>query len=223
MTDCRLILDNLNDYVSLAGPLVTGSDVIDISGAQMAAAASGWQVTVSTVAPAQQNPRLPTTIIAYLDVDGRADNNATSGLTAGADTAFEIVYAGGGWHVFRGQIDHATGTITTVPTNATYSISAKDYTLNIPYAEVPKTAPAYWRVAATEADSSRRTIDYAPDAGMACTPSLAPKNSWTALALRVKTLWNSGLSDQVLVGVVVLAALLVVLWRWIKSKKEKPS
>jgi len=58
MSDCRLVLDNLSDMASLQGSLMTGSDAVDISGAQMTAGSAGWQVVVKTVSPAQQNPRL---------------------------------------------------------------------------------------------------------------------------------------------------------------------
>jgi hypothetical protein len=221
MPDCRLILDNISDMASLKGSLVTGSDAVDISAAQMTAVADGWQIAIKTVAPAQQNPRLSVSVALYLDVDGRMENNATVGQRLGADMVYGIAYDAGAWKMMREQMNVAENGFETVPTKATYSINNDGYTLNIPYSEVPKTAPAYWKVGVAEKDATRLTVDYAPDSGMACTPSLAPRNNLAELAVRFKNAWNTGLSDQVFVGAVAIAALAVIFYRWKKNKKKK--
>ena len=221
MPDCRLVLDNLSDMASLRGPLVTGSDVVDISGAQMAAGAIGWQIMIKTVSPAQQNPRLSVSVALYLDVDGRMDNNATAGPRFGADTVYGIAYNGGQWKISREVFNPQQNAFLLQPTKATYSMNNDGYTLNIPYSEVAKTAPTYWKVGVGVSDATRLTVDYAPDSGMACTPALAPKNNLAALATRAKYAWNMGLGDQVFVGAVVLAALLVIFFKWKKAKKKK--
>jgi len=221
MNDCRLVLDNLNDMVSLQGPLITGSDVVDISGAQMSQGADGWKVVINTVSPAQQDPRLQVTAALYLDVDGRMENNAAAGPRLGADTVYGIVYNAGAWKLTREQIDKTLNAFQTVPTKATYSIAPGGYTLNIPYAEVPKTAPSYWKVGVAEKDAARLTVDYAPDAGMSCAPSLAPANRIADLAAKAKYLWNMGVGDDVFVGAVVIAALIVIFFKWKKKRNKK--
>ena len=221
MPDCRLVLDNLSDMVSLHGSLVAGSDVVDISGAKMTAGADGWQVVVKTVNPALQNPRLSVSVALYLDVDGRMENNATAGPRLGADTVYGIAYNVGVWKIVREQMNVAANGFETVATKATYSINNDGYTLNVPYSEVDKTAPAYWKVGVGVSDATRLTVDYAPDSGMACTPSLAPKNDLAALASRAKYAWNTGLGDQVIIGAVAIVALVVIFFRWKKVKNKK--
>src|SRR5512133_3902773 len=221
MPDCRFILDNLNDSAAMTGPLVTGSDAVDISGAQMVAGPDGWVITISTVNPAQQNPRLRVFVALDMDVDGRADNNVLTGPQAGADTVYGIVYGGGAWTLNREQMDRGTKIFAEVQTKATYSIDAKGYTLKIPYAEVPQAAPAYWKVNVAERDAARVTIDYVPDAGLSCTPSLAPKNDLPSLAARTKYLLKTGLGDQLLIGAVVLGALIEIFIKLKKIRNKK--
>lgn len=221
MLDCRLVLDNLSDMVSLHGSLITGSDVVDISGAKMSAGVDGWQVDIKTVNPALQNPRLSVSVALYLDVDGRMENNATIGPRLGADTVYGIVSGAGKWKITKEQMNVAANGFETVSTKATYSINNDGYTLNIPYSEVAKDAPAYWKVGVGVSDATRLTVDYAPDSGMTCTPSLAPKNNLANLAVRAKYAWNTGLGDQVFVGTVVIAALVVIFFRWKKAKNKK--
>jgi hypothetical protein len=221
MSDCRLILNNLNDYVSLKGPLVTGSDVVDISEAQMIAGVKGWQIVINTVNPAQQNPRLHVTVSLYLDIDGQMDNNATVGLQLGADTVYKLDYVDGQWKMSKEQ-SRRQNIFSTVLTQATYRITNIGYAIDIPYSEVPKNAPNYWKVSVSEQDANRFTLDYAPGSGMACAPSLTPKNSWIELATHAKYLWDTGLGDQVVVGAVVIAALVVIFFKWKKTGKKKP-
>ena len=220
MTDCRLILDNISDMVSLQGPLITGSDAVDISGAQMVAGVDGWKVSINTVDPAAQNPRLQVTAALYLDVDGRMDTNAAAGPRLGADTVYGIVYNAGAWKITREQLDKAVNAFETVPTKATYSIDNNGYKLEIPYSEVPKTAPAYWKVGIAEKDATRLTVDYAPDSGMSCAPVLAPKNGLADFAVHAKYLWNMGLGDELIAAAVVIAALVVVFFKLKKAKKK---
>jgi len=220
MTDCRLVLDNISDMASLQGPLITGSDVVDISGAQMVAGVDGWKILINTVDPAAQNPRLQVTAALYLDVDGRMDNNAAAGPRLGADTVYGIVYNAGGWKMTREQLDKAVNAFETMPTKATYSVGDSGYVLNIPYSEVPKTAPAYWKVGVAEKDATRLTVDYAPDNGMSCAPTLAPKNGLAEFAVHAKYLWNMGLGDELIAGAVVMAALIVVFFKLKKAKNK---
>jgi len=222
MSDCRLILDNISDMASLKGPLVTGSDAIDISSAQMALGADGWKVLIKTVAPAVQNPRLSVTVALYLDVDGRMENNATVAPGLNADTIYGLSYNAGAWKLIKETVtDAKANAFTLVPTKATYSIGADGYTLNIPYAEVAKTAPAYWKAGIVSGDAARLTVDYVPDTAMACTPSLAPRNGLADFVTRAKNAWNMGLNDEVFVGAVVLAALVVVFYKWKKARNKK--
>lgn len=221
MTDCRFILDNLNDYASQIGPLVTGSDVVDISGAQMTPGADGWQVVVKTVSPAQQNPRLAVSAAVFIDVDGRTANNVADGPAAGADTVYSVTYGAGHWAVAREVMSADGSGLQAFPTKTTYTVTGAGYTLDIPYSEVAKTAPAYWRVGVIEKDAARTTVDYAPDGGYSCTPSIAPANAWVKFAGRVKTLMNSNAGDGLIAGAVVLAALVVLFWRWTKRRKNK--
>jgi len=218
MLDCRLVLDNISDMNSLQGSLVTGSDAVDISGAQMSQETEGWRVVIKTVSPAQQNPRLQVSVALYLDVDGRMENNATAGPRLGADTVYGIVSSSSGWKAVREQMSVADNAFYAVSTEATYSINNDGYTLNIPYSEVPKTAPVYWKVGVAEKDATRLTVDYAPDTGMSCAPGLAPSNGLGSLAARAKYSWNMGLNDMVVAGAVVIAALAVILYRWKKAK-----
>ena len=220
MPDCRLILDNLNDYVSFQGPLVTGSDVIDISGAQMIFGADGWRILIKTVSPAQQNPRFSVSVALYLDIDGRMDNNATAGPRLGSDTVYGIAYRDGQWKISKEVFYPQQNAFLLEPTNATYSINNDGYTLNVPYSEISKTASAYWKVGVAEKDATHLTVDYAPDSGMACTPSLSSKNGLADLATHAKYLWNMGLGDQVFAGMVVIAALLVIFFKWKKAKSR---
>ncbi len=220
MNDCRLALDNLNDYVALRGPLLTGSDVIDLASAQMTPEATGWKIAVKTVGPAQQHPRLENSIMVFLDADGRTDTNMATGSFAGADTAYGLVYDGASWQLVREIMNQAKGDMMTTRTNAAYSIDKDGYTLNIPYTELPKGAPAYWRIGAVAKDSERATVDYIPDAGFLCVPSLAPANRWLEFAARAKGLWYAGANDIVVSAAVVMAAVAVVFWRW-RNKKKK--
>ena len=222
MDNCRLALDNLNDYVSVSGPLVTGSEVIDLASAQMTQTDAAWKIAVKTMGPAQKNPRLMNSITVYLDTDGRVDTNMTSGSFAGTDTAYGLVYDGASWQLVREIMSQTKGDLIKTRTNATYSIDTDGYTLNIPYTELPKSAPAYWRVGAAVKDVTRLTVDYLPDTGFLCAPSLAPNSRWLAVAQQAKTLWFSGGNDLVISAAVVIAAAGVVFWRW-KRKKNKTS
>jgi len=219
MPDCRFILDNLNDFSSLQGSLVTGSDVVDISGAEMIAGDNSWKVLIKTMNPAQKNPRLEVSVALYLDVDGRMDNNATAGPRLGADTVYGIVSKGGDWKITREAFKKDENSFLTVSTKATYAIGNDGYTLEIPYAELPKTSLAYWKVGVAEKDSSHLTVDYAPDAGLSCVPALAPKSGMDAALSKAKGLWSSGGSDLVIAGAFVIAALLVIFFKWKKKRK----
>jgi hypothetical protein len=221
MSDCRFILDNVSDMSAQSGSLVTGSDAIDISGAQMIKGADGWQLLVKTVDPAQQNPRLSVSVALYLDVDGRMDNNATAGPRLGADTVYGIVSGKDGWKITRETMNVVENGFKTASTQATFSVASDGYTINIPYSEVAKDTPAYWKAGVAEGDASRLTIDYVPDIGLSCTPSMAPKNGLADLAVRTKTVLDSGLRDILVVAAVVIAAAIVVFLKWKKNRKNK--
>lgn len=220
MSDCRLVLDNINDYSSLEGALITGSDVVDISSAQMTQETDGWKVFIKTVSPAQQNPRLEVSVALYLDVDGRMDNNATAGPRLGADTVYGIVSKDGGWKITREGMKKDENAFLTVPTKAMHEVLNDGYVLNIPYNELPKTTLAYWKVGVAEKDAGRLTVDYVPDVGLSCVPSLAAKSNVSQLVTKAKGFWVNGGSDIVMVGVFVIAALLVIFFRWNKKRKQ---
>lgn len=220
MSDCRLVLDNLNDYASLEGSLVTGSDVVDIAQAQMTPGDSGWKIEIKPVAPAQQNPRLQVSVAVYVDADGRMENNATVGPRMGADTVYGIVSGKDGWKITREQMDVNQNGFVTVATKATFNVGAEGYSIVIPYDELPKTAPAYWKAGAGEKDATRLTVDYVPDAGMACTPSLAHPNPLVLWASRAKNFLYSDALNQLIAVAFVIAAVGVVIWRRKGHKKK---
>jgi hypothetical protein len=220
MPDCRFILDNVSDMAAQSGLLVTGSDAIDISGAQIIQSADGWQLLVKTVNPAQQNPRLSVSVALYLDVDGRMDNNATAGPRLGADTVYGIASGNDGWKITREIMNVKENGFKTMSTKATYSVTKDGYAINIPYSEVAKDAPAYWKAGVAEGDASRLTVDYIPDIGLSCTPSLAPKNGLANLASQTKTVLDSGWRDILVVAAVVIAAAIVVFLKWKKAKSR---
>ena len=209
--DCRNISDNLNDQVAQSGVLIAGSDAVDISGASMTAGGNGWSVLVKTAAPAQQNPRLATTVALYLDVDGRPENNAIGGPRLGADTVYALVYDNGAWRLTKEVLNVKTNVFEVAPTVGTYSIAAQGYVLNIPYAEVPKNASAYWKTGVAVKDAGRLTVDYAPDVGMSCAPVLASEGRVYIPMDRLA---------EIVAGAIVIIIAAMLIWKR-SHKKEK--
>jgi hypothetical protein len=218
MSDCRFILDNLNDQVAVSGPLITGSDVVDLSGAEMVAGTDAWQVKIKTVNPALQHPRLSTTVALYLDSDGRYDNNAQSGPRLGADQVYGIVSTGDGWQITREVFIPANSEFVTRPTQAKYSFENNAYVLTIPFAELPKDAKAYWRAGVAVKDNDRLTVDYVPDGGFSCAASLVAANP---LAVKAKSFIDSGWAGKIAIYAVVIIALGVIFLMKRKNKKKQ--
>ncbi len=209
--DCRTIPDNLNDPIAQVGALITGSDAVDISGATMTAGVQGWNILIKTAAPAVQNPRLKTTVGLYLDIDGRAQNNAIGGPRLGADTVYALVRENGSWRLTKEVLNAKNNIFEVAPTGASYSITAEGYVLNIPFAEAAQRAPAYWKTGVAVEDIKQLSVDYAPEVGMSCAPVLAAKPVFISMDRLA----------QIAAGAIVIAVAAVIIWKRIKNKKEK--
>jgi hypothetical protein len=218
MSDCRFILDNLNDQVAVTGKLITGSDVIDISGAQMTAGADSWQVKISTAGPAFEHPRLPATVALYLDSDGRFENNAALGPRLGADEVYGQASSATGWRTVKEIFIPNKNAFIEQPTEAKFTFENNAYVLNIPFSELPKDAKAYWRVGIGIKDGDNLTVDYAPDSGYSCATALVAANP---VAVKVKSWLQSEWIWQAAIYAVVIIALAVIFWLKRKNKKKK--
>ena len=105
-----------------------------------------------------------------------------------------------------------------VPTKATYSINDDGYTLNIPYSEVSKTA-----FGILEGGRGRERRGAILPSIMRRTPAWRAlrafaRNGLADLATHAKYAWNMGLGDEVFVGAVVIAALVVIFYRWKRKR-----
>jgi hypothetical protein len=217
MSDCRFLLDNLNDHQPIQGKLMTRSGIVDISGAEMRAGDSAWKVRITTVGPALQHPALETSVALYLDIDGRYENNAAAGFRLGADQVYGIVSRKEGWQVSREVFVPASNKFVAEKTSVSYSFEQNAYVLEIPFSELPKDAKAFWRVGAAERDNDQITADYAPDGGFSCAVGLAsPPNPWLAKAKDTAFGWPG----KIALLAVVIMALAVLFWRKRKKGKE---
>ena len=215
MADCRFILDNISDYYAEQGKLIVGSEVVDISAAEMRAGDSSWTIKISTVNPALQHPAVQTKVALYLDTDGRFENNGVSGALMGADQVYGFVsQPDGSWKAGREAFDFNRNEFADYKTNAKLSFESNAYVIEIPFGELPKDSKAYWRVMASERDGANMTADYAPDSGFSCAPSLAAQpNPFLSQAKD----WVFGWPGRIALWVVVILALAVIFW---KRKKK---
>lgn len=219
MGDCRLALDNLNDQSAISGTLMVGSDSIDISGAQMVSKEDHWEARISTVNPAPQNPRLPVTVALYLDADGRSANNAPAGMRLGADEVYGMVLGKDGWLLTREMYFPDRSAFETQKTGATFSFANDAYIMNIPFAELPKGAKAYWRAGIAVKDGDRLSADFVPDSGYACAPSLVVPNPWL---VKARALYDSDAFREGALFAIVIVTLAVIFWYKRKRKKHQP-
>jgi hypothetical protein len=208
--DCRIINDGVNDLTAQAGALIKGSDAVDISGATMTTGVNGWYTIIKTVSPALQHPRLATTVALYLDVDGRASNNAVAGPRLGADTVYAMVNENGSWRMTKEALNTNSNVFEVAPTQATYQIVPEGYVINIPYSEVPKNAPAFWKVGVAVKDTGRLTVDYVPDVGMNCAPVLTAEPAVISMDRLV----------QIAAGAIVIILVAVLIWKKLHKKKK---
>jgi hypothetical protein len=219
MNDCRLALDNLNDQSAVEGQLITGSDAIDVSGAQMTPLDDHWQVRINTVNPAPQNPRLSVSAALYLDADGRFENNAAAGTRLGADQVYGIVSGPDGWKFTREMFDPGVNGFVTAKTGATFSFEDNAYVIDIPYAELPREAKAHWRAGIAVKDGNSLAVDYVPDGGYSCAAALIAPNPWI---LKAQELYRSDVFREAALFSIVIIALAVIFWRKRKNRNKRP-
>lgn len=209
--DCRIILDNISDQVAQVGSLIVGSDAVDISGATMTAGDEGWNILVKTVDSAVQNPRLATTVALYFDVDGRSSNNAVGGPRLGADTVYALVRENNSWRMTKEVLNTKSNVFEVIPTSGSYVITNEGYVFNIPYAEVAKTDAAYWKAGVAVQDITQLSVDYVPNVGLSCAPTLAPVD---------RTYISMDQLAQVTAGAIVIAVVTMLILKWFKNKKK---
>jgi hypothetical protein len=219
---CRNITDPPNDLVQQAGQLLTGSATVDITGAQFASGAGGWTLTAQTALPTQQNPVGKVTVGLYVDSDGRSENNAPVGPRLGADTVFAAVFENKAWRVTKETFTQNVGW-KVADTKATFVVNDHGYTMTVPTVELAANAKAYWRVGVSVADAATKSssLDYAPDVGLSCTPTLGTAESAIVdVPVAGPPVLSGETMAKIVAGALVLIALGVLIWSKLKRTPQ---
>lgn len=178
----------------------------------------GWKVTFEIAQEMAQNPNLAVNFFLYADKDGDKSNNAPNGVyRTDSDTTYMILHGTRTkWHSKRWLFDEQTGRWNEQAKKPEFTVSGKEFTLLVPYSELPKENGIRMRAFSLTSDAGVTAVDIVPGKGL-------PKVLKTERAQgeqqksEVKT---SGGSFGAIFLTVVIAFLAFSLYQWKKKSRS---
>lgn len=179
--------------------------VIDLSSVDLVPAADGWKATFRFTEPLPAEPTYPINFDLFVDIDGKTENNAKTGVfRAGTDRAFLLLFGTKTkWHTLTWQYDPASDRWAQLTTPVTFTIGTNDVSMSIPDALLPlePARKSIVRAFALTSTGGVTAVDVAP--GLALPAVRAPgeaatggigfafNRTWTVLGLLVVLLGGS--------------------------------
>ena len=140
----------------------------DITQVEYRATDDGWDVVFTVAEEIPEDPGMAVNFFVYIDSDGNKKNNAPNGVyRTNTDTTYMILHGTRTkWHSKRWLYDSKLGRWTEQPDKPQFTLGTTEFTLHIPYSEVPKKDGIEMRAFSLTAEKALTAIDIAPGTGI---------------------------------------------------------
>ncbi len=205
--------DVLNRYGASADILVPWADLVGVA-LKKNESQEQWVVTFTLAEDLQDRPSGKANVLFYVDGDENSTNNAPDGIRAETDREFSIEYTPElSWYTdYRWYNAPEDFWAMNVETAMAFTMSGRDITFLIPFAELPGNLNPTWRAAVAASDGTYTQVDVAPGVGFPppigeTYPTAAPATGF----------------DWVQFFGFFLILMAIPLGRWLKKRSERAS